>query len=90
VRVERLQDISRDDAVAEGLSRKPYASPLAKEMGCDWGYDGDDRHGSPVSAYAALWESINGPSSWNANPWIVAYTFTVHHGNIDEIGRAAA
>jgi len=90
VQVERLNEISRDDAVAEGLSRKTCASSLAKEMGCDWGFDGDDRHGSPVSAYAALWDHINGLGAWSANPWVVAYTFTVHLGNIDQIGRIAA
>ena len=88
VRVERLRDITRDDAIAEGLVRMPLAPASAVEMGCDWGFEGDSRHGSPVSAYAALWNSINGADAWDANPWVAAYTFTVRHRNIDQIGGA--
>lgn len=88
VRVERLRDITREDAIAEGLVKMPLAPARAVEMGCDWGFEGDNRHGSPVSAYAALWDSINGAGTWEANPWVAAYTFTVHHGNIDQNGGA--
>lgn len=88
VKVERLQDISRGDAIAEGLIRID-APTLAVKMGCDWGFVGDTRHGSPVSAYAALWRHINGPSSWDENPWVVALTFTVHKQNIDVLKEAA-
>jgi hypothetical protein len=85
VRVERLQDISRGDAIAEGLVTVPHAPGLAAEMECNWGFDGDARHGSPVSAYAALWDHINGPGEWQQNPWVAAYTFTVERKNIDDV-----
>lgn len=90
VRVERLQDISRDDAVAEGLIQVHTAPALAAKLDSNWGFEGDKRHGSPRSAYAALWNHINGTGSWEANPWIVAYTFSVERGNIDQIGRDVA
>jgi hypothetical protein len=90
VRVERLNSISREDAVAEGLIRIPTAPRQAVEMGCDWGFEGDGRHGSPVSAYAALWNHINGPDAWAANPLVVAYSFRAVMGNIDLIEKAAA
>ncbi len=89
VRVQRLLEITREDAVAEGLIRMATAPPIAVEMGCDWGFDGDPRHGSPVSAFAALWNHINGDSAWSENPWVAAYTFDVIKGNIDRIGGAA-
>jgi hypothetical protein len=60
VRVERLQDISAADCCAEGI-------PAA-----------DAQLGSDASwrlAYQRLWESINGPESWKANPWVWAITF---------------
>lgn len=64
VRVERLQDISEADAIAEGVNVHP------------------DHHGkprdsiySPVQAYRDLWESINGPGSWDANPWVWCVEF---------------
>ena len=86
VKVERLKDIGREDAVAEGLI-KLELSPghSAHKMGCDWGFEGDNRHGSPVSSYAALWNSINGAESWDANPWVVAISFRVIKANIDQI-----
>jgi len=65
VRVERLQDISEADAVAEGLAGQNL--------------DGMD----PRGWYRDLWESINGAGSWDANPWVAAYTFTVERRNID-------
>lgn len=89
VRIQRLQDISREDAIAEGLIRMPAAGALAVEMGCDWGIEGDARCGSPISTYAALWERINGEGSWAANPWVAAYSFTVALGNIDQLARVA-
>lgn len=85
VRVQRLQDISEEDAKAEGLKC------LSKDGGQVWkwgipdadGEPGNDDHGwhwhewstSPAEAYRTLWESINGPGSWDANPWVWAYTF---------------
>lgn len=74
VRVQRLQDISEDDAAAEGWP--------AKEDRATTGL-AETRDAYPVGWYAWLWDSINGPGSWDANPWVVAYTFTVEHQNID-------
>ena len=56
VRVERLQDISEEDALAEGVTRSAL-DPWNR------------------TAFARLWESINGPDSWDANPfvWVVEF-----------------
>ncbi|CDN87367.1 hypothetical protein BN948_01789 [Hydrogenophaga intermedia] len=62
VRVERLQDISEADAVAEGV--EPVAThnrPGAIATHC--------------GAYELLWEQINGPGSWDANPWVWVVSF---------------
>jgi hypothetical protein len=71
VRVERLQDISEADAIAEG-QRDGGDNSHAR-----WGFDGVPGTfcDCPVTAYAALWESINGPGSWDANPycWVVCF-----------------
>lgn len=66
VRVQRLQEISRGDAMDEGC---PFANMQAGPNPRDW--------------YAELWNTINGAGAWEANPWVVAYTFDVHNGNID-------
>lgn len=68
-RVERLQDISEADALAEGIERLRFP-----EVG-DWGW--------PQARYRALWESINGPGSWDANPCVWVMTFNVHKQNVD-------
>jgi hypothetical protein len=70
VRVERLQDISEADALAEGVS---FVADACARFGveglasswCD----------CAVTAYSALWESINGPGSLAANPyvWVVEF-----------------
>lgn len=85
VRLERLQDISEEDAVAEGVQRWNGLIPYGVEVGKDAVAGGR----TAAQAYRTLWNHINGPGSWDANPWVIAYTFSVHHGNIDQIGRAA-
>ena len=72
VRVERLQDISEEDAKAEGIETGPYGFKLyGKELERldQWAKD-DARF-----AYKTLWESINGPDSWANNPWVWVITF---------------
>lgn len=68
VRVERLADISKDDAMAEGIVIQP-----------DGGFGlADSTHynfSDPTDSYASLWESINGAGSWFANPWVWVVEF---------------
>lgn len=65
VRVERLQDISEADAVAEGVTIRADAV-MAASLAND----------TPARMeFWDLWKSINGPDSWDANPWVWAYTF---------------
>lgn len=61
VRVERLQDISEADAIAEGCATQGNVPQFPYK--------------TPIENYATLWESINGPGSWKANPfvWVVAF-----------------
>lgn len=61
VRVERLQDISEADAMAEGA--QPVLVP-------------PDGGSCPhVEGYRDLWEQINGTGSWAANPWVWVVEF---------------
>lgn len=69
VRVQRLQDISEADSIAEGIDEaaiQHFGHPI-KAYAALW----DHLHGG---------ESDHG---WSANPWIVAVTFDVHEGNVD-------
>ena len=70
VNVERLQEISEADAKAEGI-HKPAGSQF---------WYADPRENvlpsmSPVGGYWNLWNSINGPGSWDANPWVWCISF---------------
>lgn len=69
VRVERLQEISEADAIAEGVPNQTRLTGHDKESGCQWG------PAEPVAEYCQLWESINGPGSWAANPWVWVLEF---------------
>jgi hypothetical protein len=67
VRVERLQAISEADCWAEGIERSKESPTQASTIFSDYA--------SPRTAYMHLWESINGPGSWDANPWVWAVSF---------------
>jgi len=85
VRVQRLQECSREDAAAEGLIRLRATGRYVIAKGDQ--YFGDAHH-DPRVVYGWLWDQINGDGSWASNPWIVALTFTVERRNIDA-ARAA-
>ena len=71
VRVERLQEISIEDAKAEG-AWGPDDSIVQKVAD----YFGTDIFSAnPRKAFQMLWESINGPDSWAANPWVWVIDF---------------
>jgi len=62
VRVERLQAISEADSCAEGIPSKGLQF-----------YDG--RPATAKDAFESLWNEINGPAAWAANPWVWVLEF---------------
>ena len=85
VRVERVQDIGEMDVIHEGFTM------LSKDNGRTYkfgiadtdGLPGNDSGGwhwknwsvSAQNAYSRLWQSIYGPDSWAANPWVWVIEF---------------
>lgn len=67
VKVERLQSISEAEAVAEGCRGRLGPNP---DFPDEW-------DPSPQEEFRDLWDHINGPGSWEANPWVVAIAFRV-------------
>jgi len=100
VRVEKLHDISDEDAIAEGI--EPVEDPRSQGQ-IHWkDYETYEyKHvrqptphavvpfEKPWRSYCSLWEEINGHGSWVVNPWVTATTFTVDRRNIEEIRNAA-
>ncbi|BBD98019.1 hypothetical protein SAMIE_1015200 [Sphingobium amiense] len=80
VRVQRLQDCSEADALAEGVVEY---EPTMEDPAEFSAFDGTDVFNNAISAYHDLWNRINGAGAWEANPWVVAVTFEVREGNID-------
>jgi hypothetical protein len=64
IRVERLQDISEDDARAEGC---PYPA--------EWAGKFVDRDETAKTWFKSLWNKINGPGAWDESPWVWVISF---------------
>lgn len=83
VRCERLQEISEADAIAEGLAVRSgvdaFNAQGLPEYGLpEWAKGTSDEtrwNVSAVQAYRSIWSEINGPDSWDANPWVWALSF---------------
>jgi hypothetical protein len=83
VRVQRVQDMSETDAMAEGIYAVGGRSGWAHDPSAiDW-------WASPTLAFQCLWNSLHtAPGTrWEDNPWIYAVTFDVKHGNIDQLAN---
>lgn len=88
IRVERLNTISNEDAIGEGINSEIffldnkisiYENYLPGKDFYDWGdYSwnfGKEIHSAPVASFCSLWESINVDGSWNSNPLVFVYEF---------------
>lgn len=92
VRVQRLQEISAEDAIAEGVEG------AFVEDGRYWrNYGLSDEDAacspmlvSPIHSFKSLWESIYGPESWHDDPFVWALTFEAIKANVDAVIAGAA
>lgn len=72
VRVERLQAICRGGAIAEGIEVDAQpGDPVQLWRNYSTGGTTVD----PRFAYETLWNQINGPGAWDANPWVWVVEF---------------
>lgn len=72
IQVQRLQDISNDDCLAEGIMRFPdgFTGDIVYSFqGCGYNFD------YPITAYSELIDRISGKGTWERNPWAFCYTF---------------
>lgn len=76
VRIERLQAITEEDAVAEGVvSCGKFFPRAAKAMA--------------LPLFQDLWERLHGRGAWKKNPFVTVTTFKTHKTNIDQMREAA-
>lgn len=73
---ERVQDISPEGARAEGVEATGGEVALR-----------DQRLTVHQHAFANTWDAINAKRGhgWDANPWVWAVAFRVHHANVDDV-----
>lgn len=83
VKVERLQDISDDDIIREGVKRASigfYAEGV-KVKDCEKEAHRETASGClklfpfPRPAFASLIDKISGKGTWESNPFVAAYSF---------------
>lgn len=71
IKVERLQDISDEDCLLEGIKKygfMTYHWVTIKSL-----YDKSYR--TPRDAFAALIDKVSGRGTWDRNPWVFAYSY---------------
>lgn len=70
VRVERVKEISGQDAISEGI--EPFSRDGITTFR-DY-LTGETGHAA-YQSFQTLWQSINGLDSWDANPWVWVVEF---------------
>lgn len=85
VKIEPLQVISQENAIAEGIERYGYGNIWGW---VDYGETNPNMtrcFADPRASFRSLWESLHGADGWEANPFVVALTFRVERENIDRL-----
>lgn len=80
IKVERLQDISDEDCIKEGVGVSATDNRIGTPFGIPFNYYvGQDikgcRYTTPREAYATLIDRISGKGTWQSNPLVFAYEF---------------
>lgn len=80
VKVERLQDISDEDILREGIYPQRFFNKVEYVFATKGKMNNTPVHRlkifpTPREAFATLIDKISGKGTWNRNPWVVAYSF---------------
>lgn len=67
VKIERLRDVSEEDALREGICELAFSYYLPNGYGKSFN--------RPREAFACLIDKVSGKGTWESNPWVVAYSF---------------
>lgn len=77
IRCERLQDISDEDCMKEGVVDVTYFKTEGRpyELFALPGHEYEETFNTPRQAFASLIDKVSGRGTWDRNPWVVAYEF---------------
>lgn len=71
IKVERLQDISDNDCIAEGI--KCFPSDVMPDL---YTFEGVSENWKTAhEAFAHLIDKVSGKGTWESNPWVFVYSF---------------
>lgn len=73
VRAERLQDVSEEDCLKEGIEEVIWKGKILKSS--KHYFNGYESYDTPIEAYAELIDRINGKGIWERNPFVWVYDF---------------
>lgn len=76
IKVERLQDISDEDIMREGIMEGEFMNTWDRFYYDHWGdVPNHITFKTPRMAFASLIDKVSGKGTWDANPWVFAYEF---------------
>lgn len=71
MRAERLQDITNEDCLREGIKDYTYFNfPNTNQPYDLYTYDNDTTFNTPKQAFIVLIDKISGKGTWNSNPFV--------------------
>lgn len=75
IKSERLQSISHDDAMREGIYMDGGDDSYMPHYFYDYPNNPSEGFDTPREAFAALVDKVYGRGTWDRNPWVVVYEF---------------
>ena len=72
IRAERLQDISDEDCIKEGIIRIPEEMVQVRPF---YFCNNQCHYDTPLEAFSVLIDKVSGRGTWASNPWVVAYEY---------------
>lgn len=75
IKVERLQDISDEDCLKEGIYEDSGDDEFPPSIFYEFEGNKDDGFDTPREAFAALIDKVSGKGTWESNPYVWVYEF---------------
>ncbi len=77
IKVERLQDISDEDCLKEGIYEDSGDDKFPPSIFYEFEGNKDDGFDTPREAFAVLIDKVSGKGTWESNPFVFAYEFVL-------------